>query len=155
MNDQEFDTFIQQAVEELHAKQNEFITKTELSNYARWYFSQEDELLQFFDENDNLKLELDVITIGTYSFNDKSWLWAWANGYIPPSLREKAFRLTELTDITGYDVFTFSKAFALDEALILDLVAVSVKHLNALGIYRMPEESVESALAIMNIRKIA
>jgi Fe-S cluster biosynthesis and repair protein YggX len=156
MTDDQFDAFVNAANDELQQKQDHLINELHLGSFARWHYDQETEKLQFFDEKDRLRLEADSIAIGTYSPVSMTWMWAWANESNLPALRQKAEKLKELEAITGLDTFGMEGSFQVeDEEMAWTMVAVSIKHLGALGGYRAPssrEGGPTSFLALMAIR---
>ena len=153
MTDEEFDTFLSIAYEELTHKQNFLVERYGFGTGNRWWFDQTTEELQLFDDADNLVIEADVIGIGTYSPKSNTWKWAWANKSVLPELRKKAEPLKELEDITGIEIFGCEDPFEIEgEAMAWELAAFAVRHLAALGCYRAPSDGPTVFLAIMNVR---
>jgi hypothetical protein len=136
MNDDEFDAFLTSATDELKIKQDLLTSTYGLGTHKRWMFESDKAKLQFFDSNDNVALEADIIDLGSYSPGAKTWKWAWAYESISPSLKAQSLRIKELEDITDLIIFGEDKAFEADEYLAWELSAMSVKHLSALGCYR-------------------
>ena len=155
MTDEEFETFLSSAQEELRHKQNHLVERYGFGTLNRWWFDQTTEKLQLFDDADNLVIEADVIEIGTYSPKSNSWKWAWSNKSLLPEMRKKAEPLKELKDITGIEIFGCEDAFEIkDEAMAWELAAFSVRHLAALGCYRAPSNGPTMFLAITNVRTL-
>jgi hypothetical protein len=156
MNEEEFQVFLEDANNELKEKQNALQTTYSLGAYSRWWFEQGEETLQFFDSENRLGLEADIVHIGSYSPKSNTWLWAWANVSILPKLRAKAEPLRELEAITGYQLFDEFNTFEADELMAWELTAIAVKHLQAKGCYRAPSSdgSHHSFLAFMNLRRV-
>ncbi|MGH8491833.1 MAG: DUF6882 domain-containing protein [Moraxellaceae bacterium] len=156
MNEEEFEVLLNEANSELRAKQEVLQTTYGLSTYARWWFEQDQETLQFFDSEDKLRLEADVVHIGSHSSKSNTWLWSWANVSILPKLREKGEPLRALEAITGYQLFGEFNTFEADEPMAWELTAIAVKHLQARGCYRAPSSdgSHQSFLALMSIRTV-
>ena len=50
MNEEEFETYLADAIEELRIKQDALKTEYGLGEFSRWWFEQKTALLQFFDE---------------------------------------------------------------------------------------------------------
>ena len=158
MDDHEFQAFIDSAVDELDRKDQLLRETYGLGSLGRWWFDQALRRVQFFDKNDNLAIEADVITIGSYAPESNSWRWAWANDTALPEMRQLAEPLRELTQVTGFDVFSQEHAFQIDgEGMAWELVAVSVRHLAAAGGYRIPSSNrpLYTYLAMMEIRRVA
>lgn len=155
MTDEEFETFLSSAQDELSNKQDLLVEQYGFGTRNRWWFDQTTEKLQLFDEADNLVIEADVVKIGTYSPKSNTWKWAWANESVLPGLRKKAEPLKELEDITGMEIFGYEAAFEIEgEAMAWELVAFSVRHLAALGCYRAPSDGPAIYLAITNVRTL-
>ena len=152
MTDEEFETFLSSAYEELAHKQNFLVERYGFGTRKRWWFDQTTEELQLFDDADNVVIEADVIEIGTYSPKSNTWKWAWANKSLLPGLRKKAEPLKELQDITGREIFGYEDAFEIqDESMAWELAAFAVRHLGALGCYRAPSDGPTLFLAIINV----
>lgn len=159
MTDEEFETFLDEANEQLRERQA-FLSQTySLGAMKRWWFEQETAKLQFFDRQDRLAVEAEVVDIGSYSPKSSSWKWAWSNLSILPELRRKAEPLKQLQDITGFDLFGNEAAFSIDgEAMAWALTAIAIRHLQAMGCYRAPSSSPEGPntfLAITSIKVVA
>ena len=156
MTEEEFEIFIAEAMQELQEKQEYLKSRYNLGTYSRWWFEQATSILQFYNENDDLGLEVDVIDIGSYSPESSTWLWAWANVSVLPELRQKSGMLKELSEVTGYDLFENYHTFRIDEDMAWEMAALSVKQLNAKGCYRAPASTGKnhSFLAMMEIRLI-
>jgi len=136
MNDDEFELFLTSANAELKEKQ-EYLTNTYgFGSHKRWMFENDKAKLQFFNHEDKLVLEADIIDIGSYSPSAKTWKWAWAYESINPLLKADSIRIQELEEITDLVVFGEKEPFEADEYLAWELAAMSVKHLDAIGCYR-------------------
>jgi hypothetical protein len=156
MTDEEFETFLSSAYEELRHKQDLLMNQYGFGTRKRWWFDQTTEKLQLFDDADNLVIEADVLQIGTYSPKSNTWKWAWGNKSLLPGLRKKAEPLKELEDITGFEIFGCEDPFDIQgEAMAWELVAFSVRHLAALGCYRAPSDGPTIFLAITNVRMLS
>jgi len=157
MDDAQFDAFLERAVQELKDKQAFLQTRYKLGEFARWWYEQEKQTIQFFDRADQLGLEIEFIDIGSYSEKRRSWKWAWANDYVLPALRERALPLRELEAVTGMEIFGRKDAFEIDgEAMAWELAAMAVKHLSALGCYRSPSSkgNLFSFFALMKVHTV-
>lgn len=156
MDDDEFEAFRAEAYDELQAKQASLQTVYNLGALGRWWFDQEAQTLQFFDAQDRLRVEADVIHIGSYSRRSDTWLWAWANVSLLPKLRARAETLRALESMTGSSLFGEADTFEVDEPMAWELAALAVKHLEAMGCYRAPnaDESCLSFLALVQLRTV-
>jgi hypothetical protein len=158
MTDSEFQEFLDSANDELQRKQEALKHQFGLGSTSRWHFEQATGNLQFFDENDQLAVEADVIDIGSYARKSSTWMWAWANDSVLPWLKQRAEKLKELESITGIALFGYENAFEVDdEVMAWEMAAMSVRHLDAAGCYRAPSsgDGPDTFLAIMAIRRCA
>ncbi len=136
MNDDAFEVFLTSANEELKAKQAALSQQYGFGTHKRWMFENDKAKLQFFNQDDKLVIEANIINIGSYSPSASTWKWAWAYDSINAELKAQSIRIKELEEITDLIVFGEDKAFEADEYLAWELAAMSVKHLDALGCYR-------------------
>ncbi|KAB2925541.1 MAG: hypothetical protein F9K30_07740 [Dechloromonas sp.] len=157
MTDNEFEQFLKSALAELWEKQDRLESEHGFASYSRWFFDQQTEKLEMFDAKDQKAVVADVIDIGSYASNSNTWKWAWSNDSVLPSLREKSESLKALADLTGIGLFTSEEAFSVEnEHMAWELVAMSVRHLNAIGAYKAPSSSrpLSTFLAITGIRHL-
>ena len=154
MTDGEIENFVSAAVSALEQKQDLLQTEHGFGSFARWFFDQRTEKLEMFDAAGQKVLVADVVDVGSFATNSNTWKWAWSNDSITPPLREKAESLKALADVTGIDLFVCAEAFPLDdEQMAWELVAMCVRHLGAIGVYRAPSSTrpLSSFLAITRI----
>lgn len=136
MNDEEFELFLTNANTELKEKQAHLTAAYGFGSHKRWMFENDKAKLQFFNQDDQLVIEADIIDIGSYSPNAATWKWAWAYESINPVLKVDSLRIKELEEITDLVIFGEKEPFEADEYLAWELAAMAVKHLNAMGCYR-------------------
>ncbi|WP_448650365.1 DUF6882 domain-containing protein [Pseudomonas fluorescens] len=157
MLQQTFESLLETAMAALRNKQEQLHRDYGLGNMARWWLDQETATVQFFDEDDRLAVEAQVLNIGSFSPRHCSWLWAWSNPTVFPALREKALPLKQLQTLAGAECFGAEEAITLeDEGMAWELAAVAVHHLNALGCYRAPTppDGPTIFLAITHLKRI-
>lgn len=136
MNDNEFELFLTSANAELKEKQAHLTASYGFGSHKRWMFETDIGKLQFFNQDDKLVIEADIIDIGSYSPSAATWKWAWAYESINPVLKVDSLRIKELEEITDLVIFGEKQPFEADEYLAWELAAMAVKHLNAMGCYR-------------------
>jgi hypothetical protein len=157
MTDEEFEIFLNSALDDLWEKQDMLETQYGFGTFSRWFFDQNTEKLELYNAYDIKVVEADVIDIGSYSTNGGTWKWAWSNESVLPNLRKKAEPLKELGEITGIELFNNEDTFSVEsENMAWELAAMSVKQLNALGVYRAPSSSKPlcSFLALTSITRL-
>jgi len=136
MNDIEFELFLTSATNELKSKQEALTHNFGFGSHKRWMFENDKAKLQFFNQEDRLVIEANIIDIGSYSPSASTWKWAWAYDNINAAMKAESLRIKDLEEITDLVIFGESKPVEADEYLAWELAAMAVKHLNALGCYR-------------------
>jgi hypothetical protein len=154
MNDQDFELFLTSATEELKTKQASLTERYGLGSHKRWMYETDKAMLQFFNQQDQLVLEADIIDIGSFSPGNSTWKWAWAYENISPTMKEQSLRVKQLEELTDLVIFGENKAVDADEYLAWELAAMAVKYLNAQGCYRAfsSARNVYMFFAITNLR---
>ncbi len=136
MNDEQFELFLANATAELKEKQAHLTAAYSFGSHKRWMFENDKAKLQFFNHDDQLVIEAEIIDIGSYSPAASTWKWAWAYESINPLLKADSLRIKELEDVTDLVIFGEKEPIEADDYLAWELAAMSVKHLNAMGCYR-------------------
>ena len=103
-----------------------------------------------FRNNNIVELEFDIVCIGSWAHKKETWMWSWANASMTDECRKDSELLKGLKVRTGYDIFEM-EGLKCNELLAYELVAMSIKQLNAIGMYRIPGET--SHLFVALIRK--
>jgi hypothetical protein len=158
MTNDEFQAFLQTAMDELRAKQQKLDAAYGMTACARWDMDDASGKLRLFGSDGGLRVDARVVDIGSFASGSSTWLWAWANESLPARQRQQAAVLKELAGITGFGLFASEAPVALkDEGMAWELAAFSVQHLRALGAYKAPspERPAAAFFAIMGARNCA
>jgi len=147
MNKKEFDNFLKTCYVELQNKQKKITNSLEKDNYDEYRFDMENKTIQFI-KNENIALEYNFVFIGSWTDEDESWMWAWANETLDENLRRDSETIRNLTSKTGYDEFNVEEV-PCDESMAFELVAAAVHELKAKGMYMIPGENNEFYIALM------
>ncbi|QDH23103.1 DUF6882 domain-containing protein [Saccharibacillus brassicae] len=147
---EQFEQFLGKARQELENKQQKFIAESDVSGYKEYWIDIPGSRLEFI-EGQQAKISYEAICIGSWSQAKGSWMWAWAHDSFPEPVRRQSARLRELYEITGSPVFA-EKEVPCNEPGALELTAMSIHHLDAIGMYRIPGEQAYLYVAVM--RKI-
>jgi hypothetical protein len=148
MTDEQFDDYLDYCYDKLETKQGEFFQKYGIGSFEEYWYSQESSILQF--KTDGLvKLEFNVIFIGSWSSKSETWMWAWSNESMTNHVRNQSIELKELQQVTGFDLFA-NPYFECDEAMAHELTAFAVERLNAEGMYISPDGKSHLFMAIMS-----
>lgn len=152
MTEDEFELYLQAAVDELAAKQKRLQLEFGLGVHPRWDYDGRTGLLSFTGADGVPAIDAQTIQIGSFSPDTKTFLWSWANDSVPEAERTKSARMQGLADLTGIDLFR-SEGAELDEEMAPQLIALCVRYLNALGVYRTPTDSLQVFLAITDVKQ--
>ena len=106
-------------------------------------------LIQFFDDNNTLKCEADLLALATFSGGNNTWLWSWLNTdsfpYFVPTTNNLSKSIAPIAAAmvirkkgaeSGFDEFNSNGEFHVDWNDRNKLVCLSLKLLNADAFYR-------------------
>jgi hypothetical protein len=147
MSDDQFDEFVDICYEALETKQANLMEQYCLGSYERYWLNGEEQTLDFIT-NEVTEITFRIIYIGTWSHKNNNWMWAWANESMTDQIRAESRKLEELKELTGYEVFK-NNGFECDELMSMELTAMAVNQLSAIGMYRIPGERSHLYVAIM------
>ncbi|MCT4594216.1 MAG: hypothetical protein N4A57_08115 [Anaeromicrobium sp.] len=147
MTKEQFEKFLAKVYEELENKQESLFSDYNIGTYESYWFNQNSKTLQF-KNNEKVELEFKIVCIGTWAHEKGTWMWSWANESFTEDIRKDSEELKKLKEITRYDAFEM-EAFQCDENTAYEITAISVKHLDALGMYKMPGEKSHLFVALM------
>ncbi len=146
MLEQEFEAFLKQSQIKVREKQDILNKEYGINKYDRYYFAQEDRKL-ILSKSGEQDISFRVVCIGSWGYEDESWVWAWNNENLSSELREVATPLKKLADKTGFGVFN-EGSFKCEEIVSKDLAFISVQELGANGIYRIKADESYLYLAL-------
>lgn len=124
-------------------------TEARVAGYTGWSFSQPKGTVRFEFEAGTPPLEVRAQLLGTWSHEDESWLWAWANTSIEPSctaLVEKA--LDPDAHAPGFAVFWREK-YPCELELAARVALLAADRMGATGVFRGRVGEAWAYLALM------
>ena len=136
MTEKELQIYADRCNDELEKKQKQLKAYFGLSGQDEYVLDLGNRTLRF-EKDGVLRCQFSVIVIGSLAPVSKNWLWGWANESLSEESRERAAALKVLYDETGFDIFKVG-TFKADVNLARELSALSVHHLDAAGLYRVP-----------------
>jgi len=154
VNDEEFEAFLDTALDELEHKQDVLKSSLGLGRYSRFWFDQPNGTLEFRDAGGTLRVVADVVPVGTHFRKSGSWKWAWANETLAPAARRAAEALKELTAVTGLAAFSKGSMPVEDDEMAWELTAVAVRQLGAIGAHKAPGQASDLYLAITSAKQV-
>lgn len=153
MNDEEFEAFLDTALDELESKQDQLKASFGLGRYPRSWFDQPSGTLEFRDAAGTLRVIAHVIPVGSHSRRGRTWTWAWAHEILLPALRKAAEPLQKLEAVTGLAAFLKGTVPVEDDEMAWELTALAVHHLGAIGAHKTPGQASDLYLAITSVRR--
>jgi hypothetical protein len=152
MNDPEFDAYLDQALDELEAKQNTLKSEFGLGHHGRFVVDYVAGTLTFFDK-EAPRAEASILPVSTHIPAKRNLLWSWANQQLPVHVRELSSQLKELHSVTGFDLFV-NERVQCDESMAWEFTALACKCLSAIGAYRVPHGDIHAHVLITSIRQV-
>lgn len=152
MTDPEFDAYLDQALDELEAKQTSLNSEHGMGSYKRFVVDYVGGKLTFFNK-EAPQLEASILPISTHVPEKRNLLWAWANQQLPSPVRAEAARTKELQTVTGFDLFA-NERVECDESMAWELTALACKYLSATGAYRVPHGEIHAHILITSIQRL-
>jgi hypothetical protein len=153
MNDKEFDRFLLTSVKELNKKQDNLIRQRGMGSFDNFEVDLAvDELLFFRDGKAVLRAK--IMIVGTHVEEQEDWLWGWANSGLPPEIRKRSEKLKELAKLTGEKNLA-APNLSVDGESAWELLAMSCKHLGALGAYTFPNRDARIYVLILELEQLS
>ena len=150
MTDKEFEVFLKKCQEEVRAKQSILNQECQINTYETYSFNQTNRSLEL-KKNTGESISFEVVCIGSWGYEDHSWVWAWNNKNLSERIREEAGVLKDLAKETGFNTFE-QGSFECEEIVARDIAFMSVYKLNAKGIYRIVADESYLFLAIKSLK---
>ena len=139
LSDAEFIAFLTACRNELTGKQASF--QARIAGASRWQHEMADGSLTIGDTR------FGMTPIGSFSPQNQSWLWAWANEDFPEVARAASRRIQGLHAVTGFRVF-LDPGIRASPADAQDFAALAVHQLGAIGYFRCPSDGPVLFLAV-------
>jgi hypothetical protein len=139
MTPEQFSAYRHEAVHKLKRLNEECEMEFRISSWPRWDYDFEAGTLTF-SEKGIPKVVAEIQVVGTTSISGGTWLWGWANGYLPEGVTEavalvrsfgKAENIPELTQDYLPD----------DKFIGWGMTAVAARVLDSKGAYRCPGDN--------------
>jgi hypothetical protein len=145
-----FDRFTAESVNHLMTLQNNLERNFHLGRYQHYHWSQNYRQLLFSD-NGSVKVVCTVQFVGDVSKISHTWLWAWANSSVLPSMKKGAFDVKQYGIAHHYSALTTAE-WPADDNAGWDMTAIAAKVLHAKGAYRSPGKHGDEFMVITDIR---
>jgi hypothetical protein len=139
MTPEEFKEFLHGAVHLSMERNAEIEEKFHVGHYERWDYDQEKGIIVFSDAGVP-KVRASFQAVGTESNKTNTWMWAWANDSIDPSVKIAVEQVRSFGKKEGISKLIDS-CWNCDEIDGWEMTALAVFLLNAKGSYRCPNEN--------------
>lgn len=147
MDNAQLGAYLTECYEWLRKRQEEFVSTYEIASYDSYWYDQRTGLFQF-KNGESIALQFPYIGIGSWSAEERTFMWDWANGFVLPERQKESARVKALTVEIDGDIFG-KEVLPCEVTTAWGLVAVAARALNAGGVYRVPHDSLDSFLAIL------
>lgn len=134
MDAQDFLHFRHEAVHELTQLNELCQERFHISDWPRWNYDLDCGTLTFFKDGVP-KVQASIQAVGTTSISSKTWLWAWANEYLPSNVKKGVEDVRAFGERENISELTKAK-LPDDEHLGWEMTAISARILRARGAYR-------------------
>ncbi len=151
MTDKEFEAFLVKSQEEVRKRQAMLNQKYQVNTYETYSFNQRSKCLEL-KKSTGESISFEIVCIGSWGYEDHSWVWAWNNENLLEDIREEASVLKALAKETGFNAFE-QGSFECEEIVAKDIAFISVYKLNAKGIYRIVADESYLFLALKDIKE--
>ena len=152
MTDAEFNEFLEQALDEIEAKQTQLEAEYNLGHHERFVVDYERNSLVFFNKEAPVA-EATVLPVASHVPEKKNLRWSWANKNLPDSVRRRAEDVKKLYKLTGFQLFE-RESIECDEKMAWEITAMACKCLKARGAYRVPHANLNAYVLITDIKHI-
>ncbi|GAA7769400.1 MULTISPECIES: DUF6882 domain-containing protein [Cupriavidus] len=149
MTDEDFDAYLESALDELEAKQSLLSDAYGLGRHERFVVDYESLTLSFF-EGERHCVTARILPIATLVPVQNSLRWAWANEVFPEPVRQLSMAVKEPHSATGFDMFV-QEAIECDEPMAWEIAALACKCLRKAGAYRIPHPTAHCYVLIESV----
>jgi len=152
MTDEEFDHYLDVAIDELDRKHEALIAQYDIGNHSDFVVDYDKELLTFF-ENKKPIIEAKIIPIATRDVGTDQLVWFWSNQKLSGALRKKGEYIKKLYEITAADIF-IEPDLECGETMVWEIAALVCKGFNSKGVFCVPHDNLNSYVLMEEIKTI-
>lgn len=132
-SDGAFDALLASALSRFQAKQQNFLER--LAGFESWSIEDEESTLVFASSGGEAE-RFRIVPVGSYLPDEEDWAWAWAEDAFSDACRREAARMKELSDQTGYPVFSLP-SFKADREDVSQICALALHQFDGIGIFNV------------------
>ena len=152
MTDEDFDNYLNEAIDELDEKHASLISEYDIGGHSEFVVDYEKQLLTFF-ENEKPFLEAKIIPIAHHDSGSGKFVWFWANQELPEQLRKKGEPIKAIYKITEAEIFV-EDSLECGETMVWEIAALVCKGFDSIGVFCVPEDNLNSYVLIEEIKEL-
>jgi hypothetical protein len=138
MSPSRFKSFESECCEQISAMQNAFMKSYDINSYEQWFFDNDLGVFHFQSE-DGRNLYFKYALVGSFSTKTNTWKWSWDNEYLKESERRDIDKVRAFGLDKGYTQLSTGLIDG-DEYTGWGMTSIAATVLNAIGVYRFPED---------------
>ena len=131
MND--YKEFAKSEVNRVISIQDRFKEECDIDTYENWFYDDESAILRLYN-NDDDEIFFKYIPIGTFSLNQKTWMWSWFNNYLNENNKIETLKIKQFGEENQFEKLT-TGTFSSDEFDGWEFLAIGQKLLQGIGVY--------------------
>lgn len=139
MKNEAFEKFKDACVEQLSPLQDEFMELYDINSYEHWFYDHGIGAFHF-KSDDGRNLYFKYVSVGSYSTEKNTWMWSWENKSIPWHVKRRLEKVRAYGEDNEFYDLSLGLLENGDEYTGWALTAITVKLLNAIGAYRVPQK---------------
>lgn len=133
-----FEDYKTKCYEETLSVQDKFMALYEINDYENWFYDHAINVFTF-KANDGRNLYFRYIDLGSFSTKNNTWNWSWDNQTTTYNVKRGLEKVKAFGEINGFEQLTTGLING-DEYTGWEMTAITSKILNAIGMYRIPQE---------------
>lgn len=141
--------FSEKELNKLNQLQTEFKNKYDINSYSNWFYDSESSLLRLYNDEQN-EIFFKYIPIGTFSINDKTWMWSWFNESLIEKNKLETNKIKAFGIKNNYEKLA-KGTFESDKYDGWDFLAISLSILGGIGTYKVSFDNLEKYMLLTEI----
>lgn len=133
-----FEDFADECCKQISALQESFMNSYGINGYEHWFFDEDLGIFRF-QSDDGRNLYFKYAFTGSFSTKTNTWKWSWDNAYMKDSTRRDIDKVKTYGLDNDYKQL-FTGLIDGDEYTGWAMTTIAAKLLNAIGVYRFPQE---------------
>lgn len=145
----DYENFAHSEIQNLISIQNKFKEDFKIDSFKNWFYDSDTELLRLYNSDDD-EIFFKYIPIGTYSLKSKTWMWSWFNESAIEKNKNETLKIREFGIENHFDKLS-QGTFLSDEYDGWDFLAIGLKILGGIGVYKVHSDNLEKYMLLVEI----